>query len=238
MQNFLSAIACTSKPDALDKSLRRAGRLDHEFILPIPDEKARLAMLETLTKDVKMSSVDLPLLSRLTPGYVGSDLELLIKEAAQISVSNFLSNPPIIDPPKNDMETDADNHKFSPAIINQENFNEALKSIVPASKREGFACVPDVTWENIGALDDVREELRRAVVAPVRYPSIFKHFKNNKPPGILLTGPPGNGKTLLAKAVANESGLNFIAVNGPELVNMYSENFERFLFEGTQVARV
>ena len=99
-------------------------------------------------------------------------------------------------------------------------YKDALKVIQPSSKREGFATVPDVTWDNIGALKDIRQILKMAIVAPVRYRPLSLAYGISKPPGVLLAGPPGCGKTLIAKAIANESGLNFIAVKGPELMNM------------------
>ena len=243
-------IACTSKPDNIDPSLRRAGRFDHEIVLPIPGEESRKEILSKFCRNVKVTDdVDFNILARMTPGYVGSDLDLLIKEAAQICVGRFLEeNPSLIEesnknsnveetveilddemddtktqePEEKQNEISRENLKISP-----QDFEHAMSTITPASKREGFACVPDVTWDDIGALEDIREQLRLSIVAPIRYPQIFKAYGQNKPPGVLLAGPPGNGKTLLAKAVANESGLNFIAVNGPELLNMYVGESER-----------
>lgn len=118
--------------------------------------------------------------------------------------------------------------------ITQSDFASALKLVQPSAKREGFATVPDVTWDDIGALSDVREELSISILAPIRYPEHFEKLGLTNPPGILLAGPPGCGKTLLAKAIANESGLNFISVKGPELLNMYvgeSERAIRTVFE-------
>ena len=104
--------------------------------------------------------------------------------------------------------------------INQNDFNTAIKRVQPSSKREGFATVPDVSWEDIGALQNVRDELKTAILAPVKYARQCEIFNFTKPPGILMVGPPGCGKTLLAKAIAKESGVNFISVKGPELLNM------------------
>ena len=231
-------IGCTNKLHELDVTLRRPGRFDYEFTLRIPNESARLKMLRNMTKNVKISEdVDLPYIARMTPGFVGSDLDMLLREAAQFCVSEHLKNKK---EKKDKSDSNMEVEDYNPEIIieaesvekldisiNQENFQEAINTVVPASKREGFACVPDITWDDIGGVTKVREELRMAIVSPVRYPHIFESFGQTKPPGVLLVGPPGNGKTLLAKAVANESGLNFIAVNGPELLNMYVGESER-----------
>lgn len=281
-------IGCTSKLHELDVTLRRPGRFDYEFTLRIPNEDARLRMLQNMTKHVKTSNdVDLPYNARMTPGFVGSDLDMLLREAAQFCVSDHLKSKKDLEreksaenevleinatniaengdsvengePAKTNDQTEkpaskhprADKHivfdddpmndDYNPGVviddtpeepvldisIKQKHFLEAIDTVVPASKREGFACVPDITWDDIGGVQKVREELRMAIVSPVRYPHIFASFGQTKPPGVLLVGPPGNGKTLLAKAVANESGLNFIAVNGPELLNMYVGESER-----------
>ncbi len=121
--------------------------------------------------------------------------------------------------------------------ITMNDFGAALKVVQPSAKREGFATVPNVTWEDIGALKNVREELQIAILAPVRYPEQFKALGLSNPPGVLLAGPPGCGKTLLAKAIANESGINFISVKGPELLNMYVGESERAVRQVFQRAR-
>lgn len=124
--------------------------------------------------------------------------------------------------------------KIEEVEINQSDFEMAIKTVQPSSKREGFATVPDVSWDDIGALGNVREELKTAILAPVKYAAQCEIFNFTKPPGILMVGPPGCGKTLLAKAIAKESGVNFISVKGPEILNMYvgeSERAVRSLFQ-------
>ena len=204
-------IGATSRPDSLDPALRRSGRFDREINLPIPDEADRLAILKVLVKNLKVDSqIDLPLLARNTPGYVGADLQSLMREAAINCLERMIG---VVDK--------------SSLLIQMQDFNEALKRIQPSAKREGFATVPDVTWEDIGALHDVRSELELSILAPIKYPQDVVALGLPTSVGLLLCGPPGCGKTLIAKAIANESGLNFISVKGPELLNMYVGESER-----------
>lgn len=264
-------IGATNRPDSLDPALRRAGRFDREICLGIPDEAARLRILKTLCRKLKLSDdIDFGQLARLTPGYVGADLMALCREAAMCAVNRALlenrSNETLT---KEDLTQDShpeaegseeptdssrtahaesafaqqeelvcllqllkntetlSEEELSGLAILMSDFRSSLSSVQPSAKREGFATVPDVTWDDIGALQDVRDELTMAILAPVRYPEKFKALGLNAPSGVLLAGPPGCGKTLLAKAVANESGLNFISVKGPELLNMYVGESER-----------
>ena len=167
-------IACTSKPETIDTNLRRAGRFDHEIILPIPGENSRREMLQKMCQNVKKSEkINFHNLAKLTPGYVGSDLQLLIREAAQIAVGKKLEERN--DQPETEAVTETDKieenmaddsekleeaKKMNEFKIDESDFLTAMENITPASKREGFACVPDVTWENIGALESVREQLK------------------------------------------------------------------------------
>lgn len=130
-------------------------------------------------------------------------------------------------------------NQLAPLFITYADFLEALKEVQPSSKREGFATIPDVTWDDIGALHSIRDELHMAIVEPIRRPELFKRVGISAPCGVLLWGPPGCGKTLLAKAVANESGANFISVKGPELLNkVRNENFKLIaLLNFTSVCR-
>ncbi|XP_062286184.1 nuclear valosin-containing protein-like isoform X1 [Scomber scombrus] len=286
-------IGATNRPDSLDPALRRAGRFDREICLGIPDEAARLRILKTLCRKLKLpEDFDYRQLARLTPGYVGADLMALCREAAMSAVNRVLLEmrgpqqsqsqssttemlpsraqtdttmtegevsdqncaagscdgpPSVINPLP--QEESAESHqqqgelwhllqllKNTESLSEEElaslsilmsDFQDSLSSVQPSAKREGFATVPDVTWEDVGALQDIREELTMAILAPVRSPEQFKALGLSAPSGVLLAGPPGCGKTLLAKAVANESGLNFISVKGPELLNMYVGESER-----------
>uniref|UniRef100_A0AAY5EPI1 AAA+ ATPase domain-containing protein n=1 Tax=Electrophorus electricus TaxID=8005 RepID=A0AAY5EPI1_ELEEL len=235
-------IGATNRPDSLDPALRRAGRFDREICLGIPDEDTRLTILKTLCRKLKLpADFDFRRLARLTPGYVGADLMALCREAAMSAVNRVLrlaagacpsTRPPVPETEQGllallkNSESLSEEQLASLCII-MDDFRASLTSVQPSAKREGFATVPDVTWDDVGALQDIREELTMAILAPVRNPEQFRALGLSAPAGVLLAGPPGCGKTLLAKAVANESGLNFISVKGPELLNMYVGESER-----------
>ena len=174
--------------------------------------------------------MDLGVLARLTPGYVAADIDALAREAAQESIdriSDKFARQDIENAWAKWTSLNVPDEQMAEVCITLDDFKCALKKLVPSAKREGFATVPDVTWEDIGALENVRRELSLSILAPIRNPTQFERLGLTRPSGILLTGPPGCGKTLLAKAVANESGLNFISVKGPELLNMYVGESER-----------
>ncbi|NWX34345.1 NVL protein, partial [Notiomystis cincta] len=260
-------IGATNRPDSLDPALRRAGRFDREICLGIPDEGAREKILQTLCKKLKLpESFEFRHLARLTPGYVGADLMALCREAAMCTVNRVLitseehrrrqhlhsegntaegsvgMGTDIPDELQRllDLLKEQDplpEEQLQELCIEMNDFIVALPSVQPSAKREGFVTIPDVTWADIGALEDVREELTMAILAPVRNPEQFKALGLTTPAGVLLAGPPGCGKTLLAKAVANESGLNFISVKGPELLNMYVGESERAVRQVFQRAR-
>ncbi|CAG8438742.1 9729_t:CDS:10, partial [Diversispora eburnea] len=251
-------IGATNRPDSLDPALRRAGRFDREISLGVPDEQARESILKVIASKLKLSGdFDYKALAKLTPGYVGADLNALTTAAGVITVKRIFTQLADNQPNKSpnsiasqDLFTSFENQspteqlrsissflanhpnslteeELEPLSITNEDFLQALSKVQPSSKREGFATVPDVTWDDIGALKFVRDELRMAIVEPIKYPELFKRVGITTPSGVLLWGPPGCGKTLLAKAVANESHTNFISVKGPELLNKYVGESER-----------
>jgi ribosome biogenesis ATPase len=251
-------IGATNRPDSLDPALRRAGRFDREIQLSIPDERGREQILRVLAEKLRIcGTVDWGRLARQTPGFVGADLKALMREAASTAISRIFKdreqNVMVIDDAgeactdtaicnntitSTSTSTSSVNTlsqtELEGLFIEEADFLESLKKVQPSAKREGFAVVPDITWEDIGALSYVREELRMAVVEPLRHPELFASVGLTAPAGVLLFGPPGCGKTLLAKAVAHETHSNFISVKGPELLNKYvgeSERAVRQVFE-------
>ncbi|KAF7492657.1 Nuclear valosin-containing protein-like, partial [Sarcoptes scabiei] len=232
-------IGATNRPDSLDPALRRAGRFDREIALGIPSEKSRLNILKILLRKIELEpDFDLQNLAHKTPGYVGADLKNLIREASVLALERL-----------KDINS-KDDHSVQEIILDENaignfrlqmlDFDMALKKIQPSSKREGFATVPDVTWNDIGALSKIRQELQISILAPVRFADDVEKLGLSLSVGILLCGPPGCGKTLLAKAIANESGINFISVKGPELLNMYvgeSERAVRAIFTRARVSK-
>ena len=248
-QKPVRVIGATNRPDSLDPALRRAGRFDREISMGIPDEAARVKILQVITSKLRLAGdFDFQALSKLCPGYVGADLTALTTAAGVIAVKRIFGSLANADTNGEDgMAVDDGNEPMQNAIsrflqkhpdplteaelvplaITMEDFGEALKKVQPSSKREGFASVPDVSWDDIGALGTIREELRLSVVEPIKHPELFERVGIFNPSGVLLWGPPGCGKTLLAKAVANESHCNFISVKGPELLNKFVGESER-----------
>lgn len=226
--HFVVVLAATNRPDSIDPALRRAGRFDREIAMGIPDEPARARILEKMTEGMRLSpGADIKLMARLTPGYVGADLSSLTKEAALAAISRVFVSLGAREEAISDQE-------LSGLAVEMDDFHLALGRVQPSARREGFATVPDVTWDDVGALAKVRAELDAAVCEPIRKAEVFKEWGLTVPVGVLLFGPPGCGKTLLAKAAANASGANFIAIKGPELLNKYvgeSERAVRLVFQ-------
>ncbi len=236
---MIMVIGATNRPDSLDPALRRAGRFDREIKLGIPGEAGRATILRTLSARLRINSADERLwmeLARKTPGFVGADLKALTREAAASAINRIFSTRMSMDDSENSENATPflTSEELESFAIERNDFITALGKVQPSAKREGFAVVPNTTWNDIGALSYVREELRLAVVEPIRHPQLFASVGITAPAGVLLYGPPGCGKTLLAKAVANESHSNFISVKGPELLNKYvgeSERAVRQVFE-------
>ncbi|KJE96147.1 26S proteasome regulatory complex [Capsaspora owczarzaki ATCC 30864] len=305
-------IGASNRPDSLDPALRRAGRFDREIAIGIPDDAARLRILQVLCAKLKVSGdLDFTELARRTPGYVGADLAALAKEAAVIAVNRIFSvlhgdssDAPVAEksmvvevPSENSVSAPDSASSATPATpmttnsaasanaphlislaasvgdhethgklelararsrisdrlreqrtpltpeqlahlsISFPDFVEALTKVQPSSKREGFATIPDVAWSDVGSLKDVREELEMTILKPIRQPHLFAAYGLKSPAGVLLYGPPGCGKTLLAKAIAHESGASFISIKGPELLNKYVGESERAVRQVFQRAR-
>ncbi|GAA5819042.1 MAG: CDC48 family AAA ATPase [Methanobrevibacter sp. CfCl-M3] len=223
-------IGATNRPDSLDPALRRPGRFDREIEIGVPDKDGRKEVIEIHTRGMPLSEkVDLDELSEITHGFVGADLEALCKEAAMRVVRRVLP----------DIKTDEEIPKeiLQKLIVKKDDFKEALKEIQPSALREILVQIPDVKWDDIGGLNDAKQELQEAVEWPLKYPENFEKFGVKPPKGILLYGTPGTGKTLLAKAVANESEANFIAIKGPELLSKWVGDSEKGVREVFRKAR-
>jgi len=214
-------IAATNIPNAVDPALRRPGRFDREISIPIPDKNARSEIIQIHTRGMPLSDeVDLEKLASITHGFVGADLEALAREAAMTSLRKIL--------PKVDFELEEIPYETLLELeVTMDDFLEALKEIGPSAIREVFVEVPDVKWEDIGGLREVKDALMEAVEWPLKYPEIFEKARTNPPKGIMLHGVPGVGKTLIAKAAATESEVNFIAVSGPSLMSKYVGESEK-----------
>ncbi len=220
-------IGATNIPNAIDPALRRPGRFDREIELGVPNKDGRKEILQIHTRGMPLAkNVDLDKTSEITYGYVGADIAALCKEAAMHSVRRVL---PDISSIKTDTPIPQDILKK--LVVVKEDFEHALKVVEPSAMREVLIEVPNVKWENIGGLEDVKNLLRETIEWPLKYPDAFTRLGIRPPTGVMLYGPPGTGKTLLAKAVANESGANFISVKGPELLSMWVGESERHIRE-------
>ena len=222
-------IGATNLPNSIDPALRRPGRFDREISINVPDKEGRLSILKIHTRNMPLAKgVNLEEYARITYGFVGADLSALCKEAAMNRLREILPNI--------DLKEDASvpQEVLEKVQITDKDFREALKFVQPSAMREVMVENPNVKWEDVGGLEDIKQELKEAVEWPLSDPQVFKRMGIRAPRGILLYGPPGTGKTLLAKAVATESEANFIQVKGPSLLSMWvgkSEEGVRKVFE-------
>jgi transitional endoplasmic reticulum ATPase len=224
-------IAATNRPNALDTALRRPGRFDREIEIKVPDKRGRLEILQIHTHNMPLDTdVNQDRIAAVTHGFVGADLEYLCKEAAMKCLRRLLP------------ELNLEDEKIRPEtleklVITMNDFDNAIKEIMPSALREVYLESPDIPWTEIGGLEEVKRELQEAVEWPLRYPNLYKELGHTVPKGILLHGPSGTGKTMLAKAVATESEANFISVKGPELMSKWVGESERGIREIFRRAR-
>lgn len=213
-------ISATNRPEALDPALRRPGRFDREVEIGVATKSGRKEILQIHTRGMPLENVDLDHLASITYGFVGADLEALCKEAAMNSLRRIL-------PEINLEEEKIPSEILEKIRVTKNDFEESLKAIEPSAMREVFVQTPNVKWKDIGGLKKVKEELKESVEWPLKYPERFKKMGIRPPKGIFLYGPPGCGKTLLAKAVACESEANFISVKGPEILSKWVGESEK-----------
>ncbi|MEN6342760.1 MAG: CDC48 family AAA ATPase [Methanospirillum sp.] len=217
-------IGATNIPDAIDPALRRGGRFDREIEIGIPDTKGREEIFKIHTRGVPLSkdiveNDRLKAYAETTHGFVGADIALLVKEAAMHALRRVLPSV------KADQEIPPET--LDKLEVTDDDFTEARKYVEPSGMREVLVEVPDVTWADVGGLEEVKAELQETVEWPLKYADVFEKLRTEAPKGVLLFGPPGTGKTLLAKAVANESDSNFISIKGPELLSKWVGESEK-----------
>ena len=218
-------IGATNRRDAIDQALRRPGRFDRELEIGVPDKIGRGEILEIHTRDMPISDdYDSEWLLENTYGFVGADISALVRESAMKALRRYLP------------EIDLDEEQISPEVIEKmevrmSDFKEAVKEIEPSALREIYIEVPEVTWDEVGGLEDIKERLKESIEWPLTMPEKFDHFGIKPPRGIMLFGAPGTGKTLIAKAIANEAKANFITIKGPELISKWVGESEKAVRE-------
>jgi transitional endoplasmic reticulum ATPase len=224
-------IGATNRPDALDPALRRPGRFDREIEIGIPDEHGRLDILEIHTRGMPLTGdVNLTSIAKITHGFVGADLEAVCREAAMRSLRSVL-------PEINLEESKIPIETLSKIKITGKDFEEALKEVQPSALREVYVERPSIRWTDIGGLETVKDELKEAIEWPMKHADLFSEADITPPKGLLLFGPPGTGKTMIAKAVATNSEANFISIKGPELLSKWVGESEKGIREIFRKAR-
>jgi transitional endoplasmic reticulum ATPase len=226
-------IAATNRPNVIDPALRRFGRFDRELDIGVPDDNGRLEILRIKTRNMRLSQdCDLERIAKDTHGYVGADISQLCMEAAFQSIREKMH---LIDVDAEKIDAEV----LDSIEVSNSNFQHALAATSPSALRENVVEVPNVSWEDVGRLEDVKRELYETVQYPLEHADKFEKFGMQPSKGVLFYGPPGCGKTLLAKAIANECGANFISIKGPELLTMWfgeSEANVRELFDKARAA--
>jgi len=227
----VTVIGATNRVDAIEPALRRGGRFDREIEIGVPDEHGRKEILQVHTRGMPLAEgIDIDEYAEKTHGFVGADIESLTKEAAMAALRRVR--------PQIDLDAEEiDAEVLDSLEVTEDDVSRAFHGIEPSALREVFVEVPDVTWGDVGGLDDTEERLRETIQWPLEYPVVYDGLNLDTPKGILLYGPPGTGKTLLAKAVANESESNFISVKGPELISKWVGESEKGVREVFSKAR-
>jgi len=226
-------IGATNRPNSLDPALRRPGRFDREIEIKVPNEKGRREVFQIHTRNMPLDNkISIKEYSQITHGFVGADIMAVCREAAMAALRRYL--------PRIDLDSDMiDPELLEQMEVTKDDFNQALKEVLPSGIREVFVEIPNVKWEQVGGLDALKQKLVEAVEWPLSHPKIFTRMGISPPKGILLYGPPGCGKTLLARAVATESKANFISIKGPELLSKWvgeSEKAIREIFRKAKMA--
>lgn len=223
-------IGATNRVNDIDPALRRPGRFDREIEIGVPDTNGRYEVLLIHTRGMPLhSDVDLRLMAEKTHGFVGADVESLAKEAAMLAIREIL--------PKIDLDKPIPPEILMDLQINMKDFQTALNGIEPSALREVLISQPTETWEDVGGLEEAKQQLKEVIEWPFKYPELYTYLNSKPPNGILLLGPPGTGKTLLAKALAHESEINFISVKGPEFLSKWVGESEKAVRETFRKAR-
>ncbi len=223
-------IGATNRVNDIDPALRRPGRFDREIVIGVPDTDGRYEILLIHTRGMPLyKDVDLRLIAEKTHGFVGADVESLAKESAMLAIREIL--------PKINLDKPIPPEILMDLQIKMNHFETALTGIEPSALREVLISQPTETWDDIGGLEDAKLQLREVIEWPLKYPELYSHLKSKPPNGILLFGPPGSGKTLLAKALAHETEINFISVKGPEFLSKWVGESEKAVRETFRKAR-
>ena len=218
-------IGATNRRDAMDPALRRPGRFDREIEIGVPDREGRKEILDVHTRQMPIADdFDVDWVLENSYGFVGADLAALVRESAMKALRRYLP------------EIDLDEETIPPEVLEKmevrmDDFRVAIREIEPSALREIYVEIPDVSWESVGGLTEIKDRLKESVEWPLTKPELFEHFGIKPPRGIVLFGAPGTGKTLIAKAIANEAKANFISIKGPEMIFkwVYESNLINFI---------
>ena len=218
-------IGATNRRDAMDPALRRPGRFDREIEIGVPDREGRKEILDVHTRQMPIADdFDVEWVLENSYGFVGADLAALVRESAMKALRRYLP------------EIDLDEETIPPEVLEKmevrmDDFKLAIREIEPSALREIYVEIPDVSWDSVGGLTEIKDRLKESVEWPLTKPELFEHFGIKPPRGIVLFGAPGTGKTLLAKAIANEAKANFISIKGPELISKWVGESEKAIRE-------